>query len=290
MGTPTAPPAPQDTRLFLDLCSQANTKVDLADRRLSAWLSGLTVAYAQAWAKHTAVLRDAEGQVRLVDDFILNAALAFIPAGVGGLIGNSMKRLGNGDFLVDGVRDLFKAGARSGAVSGLLPKGYSIEQPALRVFPTDPLVWAKLVNVRVKSELAVVTQAIEAWQGAVNTNNPDFSPSFNPVEAVSQVLTLRPPAAAAQSLLTLNPMAVAPLQQQFEASFLISWIERFAYAAYKDMNILAWSNPLSGGCYGKIIAYGQSVGVADVKDRIDAAFTQGLRGEPQRPPVREFRI
>src|SRR5262249_15134340 len=80
-----------DQQQFLNLCAQANTKVDLAERRFGAWLSSVTLAYSQAWTKHTTFLKDAEVAARLTEDLILGAALAFFPGGVGGVVGSLVK-------------------------------------------------------------------------------------------------------------------------------------------------------------------------------------------------------
>jgi hypothetical protein len=44
------------TQRFINLCSEANTIVDLAERKFSAWLSSVAWAYSDSWANHTKFL------------------------------------------------------------------------------------------------------------------------------------------------------------------------------------------------------------------------------------------
>jgi hypothetical protein len=280
MGQPTEVCKPTDKQTFLNLIGEARDQVLLADLKFSAWLSGVVIAYDRAYAKHAAALKDVEGRVRLVSELALNAAVAFIPGGAGGLIGDATKKFFQGGvFLVDAAKDLGKWAMRSGALVGQT-KGYSIAYPAFEARPDNSVGFREQVNQAVKTELANITEKILEWEHAVNHDDKSFSPSFNPVEKVSGWLKLRPSAAAVQHLVTLPSVVPETLQRQFEASLLKSWIEQYAYAAYQDMNRFAWGGWLgfqgSGGAKGKIIAYGLSVGIPDVESRIDAAVREGL--------------
>jgi hypothetical protein len=273
---------PAQRQAFLNLCSQANTSVDLAERKFSAWLSSVTVAYAQAWTRHTSVLRDAELSARLTNDLVLSAALAFLPGGAAGMIGDTMRRLGSGAFMVDAVKDLNKWGMRSGAmvgVGGTLSFG---RIPALQAFPTDPLVWSHNVNQRVQTELAVATAAIEGWQDAVNRNNPNFEPNFNPVDKVNEALRLRPAGTASRPLMQLVPENVPTLQTQYETGFLTGWVDAHAANAFMSMSQAAWGGVFSDGVRDKLINYGKSIGLADIETRLNAAVSRGVQENNRR--------
>jgi hypothetical protein len=271
-----------ETQQFLNLCSQANTLADEAERRFSAWLSSVTVAYAQAWSDHTRVLKDIELQARLVNDLILNAALAFIPGGAGGLIGDSMKRLTTASFLIDGAKDLGKWGMRSGAIVGL-PGGFSFPSaPALRAFPTDPLVWSNNVNIRVQSEMAAVTQAIEGWQDAVNRGDANFQANFNPVEKARAALILNPPDEPSRALIDLVPVHVAEMEKNFEAGFLATWIDKFSFEASSSMSPAAWDGIFGDGARQKLIKYGNSVGIPDTSKLIQDAYNRDYQEHNRR--------
>jgi hypothetical protein len=184
-----------DNQRFLNLCSEANTKVDEAERRFSAWLSSIAIAYGAAWNRHTSFLREASQFVQIANDIGVNAALAFFPGGVGGIVGDTMRALEAGAAVVDGLKDLAKWGLRSGAVIGMTPGSLSVGAPAeLRAFPPDPSEWQNSVNVRVQTELAIATSYIGMWQNAVNNNDPQFEVSFDPMEAINRALTIEHPA------------------------------------------------------------------------------------------------
>jgi hypothetical protein len=185
-----------DKQQFLNLCSQANTRVDLAERRFSAWLSSLAIAYGRAWQSHKdflARLDKTAAQRPLAIEVLLDAGLAFFPGAAGGAIADVMKRLNQGTPMIDGMKDLAKWGLRSNALVGVMraaPTASMAER--FRAFPTDPLQWQNEVNLRVQSELAQVTAIIEDWQNKTNTGDPNFAPDFNPLEKVDAALVLRP--------------------------------------------------------------------------------------------------
>ena len=148
---------------FLNLCSQANTHVDLAERKISAWLSSIGSGYSDAWTTHTKFLGKIGAKSKLAEDLILNAALALVPGVLGGMFGDALKitkdaakdtfsaavlrnkmplvadvmiDFSAGSPTVDGLKDLAKWSLRSGAVIGA--SGLTIPiAAAFQKFPTD---------------------------------------------------------------------------------------------------------------------------------------------------------
>ena len=205
---------------FLRLCGNVNTAIDLADRRVTAWLASVSNAYAGAWRRHTDTLRDQDASNRLVGELILGAALAFIPGGIGGVLGEGMKRLTeNNAFLVDGIKDLAKWGMRRAGAE--LGPGAA---PAMRAYPPDPLQWQNAETTRVQTELAVATQRLLDWQTKAGNSDPDFFCEFDPMQAMESSLTV-----GGQRAATLAPVDGAQSAIDFEKGFWARWLEMYAY-------------------------------------------------------------
>ncbi|MDI7274899.1 MAG: hypothetical protein QME94_02865, partial [Anaerolineae bacterium] len=205
---------------FLSLCNQVNTRIDAADRAARAWLASLCLAYGKAYKDHTDTLRDEEVSERLAADLILGAALAFVPGGIGGIIGNSMRAAQAGDFLIDGVKDLAKYGMRTAGTAGAGTRGGA----GLRAFPTDPLAWRGLEEVRISSELLVATNQLLEWQDRANRNDPDFFLDFNPVERMERSLTIRD-----KRVSELQPVDQEETASSFEKGMWAAWLKEYGY-------------------------------------------------------------
>lgn len=223
----SAPPTELETHVemskdeFLSLTNQVNTIIDLADRSARAYLASLSLAYGKAYKTHTGLLKDQAESEKLASDLILGAALAFVPGGIGGIIGSSMKAAGSGDFIIDGIKDLAKWGMRTGA--GLAAQS-GLGSSGLNAFPTDPLAWKGQEELRISSELAEATRMLLQWQDKANRNDPDFFLDFNPVEAMAQSLTV-----AGRRAAELAPVDQEETANAFEKGMWAKWLELYGY-------------------------------------------------------------
>jgi hypothetical protein len=211
---------------FLHLCGQVNTIIDAADRGARAWLASISLAYREAWKNHTDALKDQADFERLVEDLILGAAMAFIPGGVGGVVGARMKRAEAGDFLIDGVKDLAKWGTGRNALVSSATRGGS--SAGLSAFPTDPGAWKDQVELRIAQELLTATNQLEQWQDKANRNVPGFYMDFNPVEAMRQGLTLDGHPAA-----SLQPVDQAQYALDYEKGFWSAWLVKYGHTVIR---------------------------------------------------------
>jgi hypothetical protein len=101
-------------------------------------------------------------------------------------------------------------------------------------FPTDPLVWQSAINERVQTELANVTQRIEAWQNFVNTNDNQFVSSFDPYQKVKDALKIdlkkyNPTGTPITDILLLVPVDKPDVSKLFQAGFLTTWIDKYSW-------------------------------------------------------------
>jgi len=298
-------PARQD---FLNRCSQANTLVDLAERKFSAWLSSIGSSYSDAWTTHTKFIAGIGTQAKLAEDLLLGAALALIPGAIGGVLGDMMKitkdatkdtwsaallrnnmavvanvmsDLQLGTPTIDGIKDLTKWGLRSGAVVGVtgvtIPVGNVYKK-----FPTDPLVWQNGINERVQTELATVTELIESWQNAVNTNDNRFVPNFNPYDKVRDALkfdlkTFNPTGPPSTDILLLVPVNQPDVSKIYQGGFLTTWIDKYSWEASDAMSPPTWDGWGVFGCRGikgDIADYGERLDLKDVEAFVDACGTR----------------
>ncbi|WP_373530113.1 DUF4157 domain-containing protein [Nostoc sp.] len=209
---------------FLNRCGQVNTIIDAADRGTTAWLLSVAIAYGDAWKNHTDTLIAQDNLEKLQDELILGAALAFIPGGIGGMVGGALKNAKSSDFIIDGVKDLTKYVGRSPALSGL--KGGGIvgsSGQGLKAFPTDPGQWQNQVALRIKSELLVATNNLELWQEIANSK-VSIALNFDPVVAMNGALVVQGQKAAA-----LQPVDQAQTSKDFEKGFWKTWLENYSY-------------------------------------------------------------
>lgn len=203
---------------FLAKCAQAQTIITVAGHKLTGFLAGLAIAYGRAWKEHTSVLAKAAARDRLIGEFILNAALAFIPGGVGGLVGGVMKKLGNGDFLVDGMKDLAKGTGRWVGAKALTIGA----KPGLEAYPPDPTEWQNRETERVSFELAAIAEVLSAWQEHAGTE--DVEMTFEPVEAIRELLVMN-----GQAVTELQPVAQETHAFDFERGFWEKWLELYGF-------------------------------------------------------------
>ncbi|HUH02757.1 MAG TPA: hypothetical protein VML75_12250, partial [Kofleriaceae bacterium] len=208
-----------DRQQFLNLCSQCDTKIARAYTRADTIMEKLSAAYGDAYEGHLAGLRAQSASNRLAADIILGAALAFIPGGVGGVVGSWMKSAEVGDFLADAIKDMAKAGAK-GVQGALGSEGGS----ALTPMGPNPRTWRASYVARVNAEKELVLDILDDWKTKANASDPEFYMNFDPVAETEAGLT--------RDGNPLKDIAVPDQDEhakQFELGMWRSWLESFAY-------------------------------------------------------------
>lgn len=272
---------------FKNRCSTANIMITQASLKLNEWLATITLAYSEAWSAHVKVLEKAEATARLINDMVLGAALAFVPGGVGGLIGDNMKKLSQGVFMIDAAKDLGKFGLRSGAVVGLPASSYSTST-SLKAFPTSPLSWSSMVSARINAELGVVAAALLAWKEAVDRNDSKFETNFDPADVVKDVLRLTMGkgavggGASTKAIGDLAPENPLILQQRFEQGFWVGWVDNFAFRTYAGLSQVAWGGFIGDGVKDILVKYAVGIGLCDAKRLLEEAVSKGVQENNQR--------
>jgi hypothetical protein len=262
-AAPTAAPAAtaEQKQAFLNKCSEANTMIDLAQRTYSAWLSSISIAYGQAWRAHSDVLTSAKSKAQTADSIVLGAVLAFVPGGAGGLVGEMMKECEAGAFLIDGMKDLAKWGLRTGGAAAGPAAG-----PGFQAFPTDPGQWQNQANVRAMTELAVATKQVLDWQHAVNTNDANFDPSFDPTAAVDAALTIK-----GSAVKGLTPVDTESTRKGYQQGFMDDWITGTWPTELQNLDSVGWKK-----IEDKVDEYGNSIGMPGLGARLNAAAAEHL--------------
>lgn len=240
---------PDEKKEFLERCSVASAKVQVAQLKFSAWLSGVSVAYGDAYDAHNKVIDSIAAMEKLVNDMLLSAALRFITGGVGGMVQSAMKAAALSDFMVTGIADLTKYGLRAPAEAALR------SSPKITPMPASPHKWQNLVNERVSTELGEVSSNILRWRTAVGPAITTFDANFDPADAVEKALKLN-----GASLMTLQEVDKPSLQRDFEKGFLATWIEKGAVSNVPMSRDLARD---------KLRAYGLSLGMTNINAMLD---------------------
>jgi hypothetical protein len=232
-----------DRQEFLNSASQCNTKIRRAYTRASSIMEVLSAAYGNAYEDHDKTLREQKASDRLVGDFLLNAALAFIPGGVGGYVAGLMDKAKHGNFLVDAVKDLAKAGTKGalGKLAGATRGGEPMTPMA-----EDPRTWRAEYVVYVNTEEEKVLDLLDGWITKARTKDPAFYLDFDPATTMEAALVvakepLRSPPVAGQPLGTTpvagQPLASTPVpdqkehQKKFELGMWREWLRTFGYTA-----------------------------------------------------------
>jgi hypothetical protein len=215
----------RDRQEFINLCNQCHVRIDQAYTQANSIMEVLSAAYGNAYDNHVTTLKAQDASNRLAMDILLGAALAFIPGGVGGVVGSWMKSKGAGDFLVDAVKDLAKAGTRGiqGAIVGPAIPGAG---EAMRPMSKDPRTWRAEYNVTVNGEKKVALAQLDRWLTAANTKSPDFAMDFDPLETINAALTKD-----GKEVASLPVPDQAEHQKKFELGMWKEWLETFAYTA-----------------------------------------------------------
>lgn len=233
-------------RRLTNKCGEANTVIDLAERKYSVRLSAIAAAYATAWQNHYDMLTSLERAYKLFEEITIGAFLAMIPGGISGAIGKALNGLGTSAFIVDGVKDLVKAELRQNPGPLVSTNPGQLFKP----IPTNPLVWQNCTNQRAQEELAKATEALLSWQNSINQDeNVDFG--FDPVEKIRDALTID-----GQSMLTLEPPDLNATMKKFEAAWLLIWIKRHWFETAIHLIPVT-----TKGHMDKIANYGKSLGL-----------------------------
>jgi hypothetical protein len=206
---------------FLNKTIESGAMVVLAIEKATAWMDSLALAYADAWEHHTKALKDQAEFEKLIGDLVLGAALAFVPGGIGGVIGKTMKNAQYGEFLTDGVKDLTKWGFRT-AAPALLKGGGGGD--GLTAYPEDPFQWRARKGVLIHTEIAKAAETNKQWIHSVNTSDPNFDLDFDPAMVMENSLKIE-----GENLQTIAPVDVEKQSLVFEKGFWSKWLESFGY-------------------------------------------------------------
>jgi hypothetical protein len=220
-----------DRQQFINLCSQATGEALEGYLSLQKWMLGLSIAYGDAWKNHTDTLSEASADEKLAGDIILGAALAFIPGGVGGLVGESMKNAGSSTFMVDGVKDLAKWGLRA-AGPGAAAAAAGGGTPGLKALPTDPLKWRDQIESRVVDESKAAVHNVNEWIDKANRSDPDFFLDFNPVDAMRGALQI----GGTKVRDGLPAEDAGELARAFEKGMWAEWLKQYAYIVVENIS------------------------------------------------------
>jgi hypothetical protein len=210
-----------DRQEFLNSAGQCDTKIALAYTRANSIMEVLSAAYGNAYDTHDRTLRAQDASNRLVGDLILSAALAFIPGGVGGVVGGMMKNAKAGDFLVDAVKDMAKAGTRGlqTAVVGSAGGG-----GAMAPMSDDPRTWRAQEAVRVNTEKEHVLTVLDDWKTKARARDPNFYLNFDPATKTEASLVR-----AGQPLAAIPVPEQTEHQRLFELGMWREWLKAFGY-------------------------------------------------------------
>ncbi len=210
-----------DRQEFINFANQCDTKIARAYTRADTIMEKLSAAYGDAWDAHVRTLEAQDASNRLVGEMILGAALAFIPGGVGGVVGTFMKNAKVGDFLADAVKDMAKAGVKG--VQGALASGGG-GGSVMRPMSDNPRTWRASYVERVNSEKEHVLDILDDWKTKANTRDPNFRMNFNPVTVTESSLV--------RNGTPLKDVAVpdqGETAKQFELGFWRDWLTNYGY-------------------------------------------------------------
>ncbi|HEY9609374.1 DUF4157 domain-containing protein [Allocoleopsis sp.] len=210
---------PMDKQEFVDLCTESMGTVTQAYLRATRVMEQLAAAYSDAWENHKKTLEEQEVSNQLAEEILLEAALAFVPGGIGSKAAKMMKSINAGEFMVDGVKDMAKAGVR-GVEGAVLPKGTSSMQP----IGANPKTWRAKYADSVTAQSEEILKIINEWSSKANIRDPDFSMNFDPVNRTRQSLVVD-----GQFLGDVTVPVLDEWARKFELGFWKAWLERYAY-------------------------------------------------------------
>ncbi|MCE9580059.1 MAG: hypothetical protein K8W52_43490 [Deltaproteobacteria bacterium] len=228
-----------DRREWLDRSIAATTHVLAGYLKASAFMQAIAQAYGHAWQGHAGALRAADAAMQAREhalmaareadlNMLLGALFALIPGGMGGMVGGALKSAKSSDFLVDGVKDLFKWGLRTASAAGVAlvhgtPHASDVHG-SFTPMPENPTDWEAQMSIRVTAEQATVASTLASWQDRVNRNDPTFALDFDPVTEVSK---LKLEGVLLESLVAPDVAATA---KAIEIGMWRDWLERNSWA------------------------------------------------------------
>lgn len=217
-----------DRQEFLNAASLCGDKIEQAYTRANSVFEVLCAAYGNAYDAYDNTLKAQDASNNLLGDIVLNAALAFIPGGVGGVVGAFMKNGKAGDFLADGVKDLAKAGARgieNAAVGGgRIPSG-----AAMKPMADDPRSWRAQQAVQKNTEKEKVLSELIRWKSKALASAPDFFLNFDPVATMDNALDSN-----GQPLKDIPVPDQAEHERLFELGMWKEWLSTSGYTVSQD--------------------------------------------------------
>ena len=244
-----------DRQQFINLTNQCDTIIARAYTRVNSVMEVLSAAYGNAYDDHVATLRAQDASNRLAGDILLGAALAFIPGGVGGVVGGMMKRAEVGEFLADAIKDMAKAGVK-GMQGALLPGGGG----PMRPMGNNPRTWRAQYAVRVNNEKERVLDILNEWKTKANRSDPDFYMNFDPVIRTEQSLI-----ANGQAIKDIAIPDQAEHERLFELGMWREWLTNHGYTVGRS----------SGGYMSGPSYYAQENQGKKIRDRINALREDG---------------
>jgi hypothetical protein len=135
------------------------------------------------------------------------------------VVGGMMKSAGAGEFLVDAVKDMAKAGTRG--IQGALVPGAG---GALQPMSTDPRSWRAQYAVRVNTEKEQVLDILNEWKTKANRSDPDFFMNFDPVQTCEQSLTR-----GGQAIKDAPVPDQGDHEKKFELGMWKEWLSTYGY-------------------------------------------------------------
>jgi hypothetical protein len=251
---------------FINMCSQAIGKLGESHMNFSAYLSKLTLAYADAYKTHTTKIEAIGKAAAARDAFNCSLVLSFIPGGIGGGVGEMMKKMTSSAPIIDGVKEMSKFAPKVAATVGA-------ESHFSAVPDTDPLQMQNATNARAIAELAAVSKLVNGWLAAANANDPSLALDFDPFEVTMNALRISDGIDVSKAV----PFDAPGSTQKFQQGFFCTWVDRHAARSFMETSQYSW-----GKAEPQIAAYGTSIGVADAPQRVSSAVTKGVMEHNER--------
>jgi hypothetical protein len=251
---------------FINMCSQAASKITEASLHFSGYLSKLTMAYADAYNTHSTTIGAIGQAAAATDAFTVGLVCSFIPGGIGGAVGDVLRSVTTPGAIVHGIRSMAMYGPRA----ALTPTPINAFAP---LPDTDPLHMQSGANARAAAELAAASAIVNGWLASANSNDPALQLDFDPFAVTRKALTL------ADGTDLTQPVAfeAAPTTRKLQQGFFCTWINKHAANSFMSSSQFAF-----GRAESKLVAYGVGIGVADAKQRISVAVNTGVQENNER--------
>jgi hypothetical protein len=262
---------PESKTKFLENCNIASGRLTVAQLVFTRFLSSISIAYGRAFDSHNALVKaindiqtSGDKAADLILGQFLTLSLAFVSGGIGGVIGDTMKKAGEDVFIVDAIKDLAKFSIKGvgGAAIGVLADGGRNAQ--IDGMPQSPAEWQNSVNERITDELSLVAKSIDEWRTAVTKDDASFDAGFDPAVEVDECLVLKPSQGPPVPLANLPEVNKDQLQNQFEQGWLVAWLPKATFAGGKSFRFPNGSPNLRDNCRAVLSRYGQKIRLAGI--------------------------